>query len=96
MKTSRSGKSTLEIHPMGNYFQFLILEFQSGIKHHLSGKIKGKLSLSRYKKSKQQRAYMRATVRDYLIGDTRVIGEEFLRLNIWPAKISLKYRSGII
>ena len=78
---------------MGNYFQYLILEYQSGIKHHLSGKIKGKLSLSHYKKGKQQRAYMRETVRNYLIGDKRVIGEDFLKRNIWPAKISLKYRS---
>ena len=78
---------------MGNYFQYLILEFQSGIKHHLSRKIKGELSLSRYKRSKQQRAYMRETVRNYLIGDKRIIGEDFLKRNIWPAKISLKYRS---
>ena len=82
-----------ELHPMRAYFDYLILEFNSGIKTHLSGKIKGKMSLSRYSKSKELKKYLRETIENFLIGDIKILAENYMQRGIWPKKISLKYKS---
>ena len=81
------------VHPIRKYFEFLILEFNSGIKTHLSGKIKGKMTLSRYSKSKELKKYLRETIENFLIGDIKILAEYYLERGIWPKKISLKYKS---
>ena len=82
-----------EFHPMRAFFEYLILEFNSGIKTHLSGKIKGKMALSRYSKSKELKKYLRETIENFLIGDIKILAEYYLERGIWPKKISLKYKS---
>lgn len=82
-----------ELHPMRAYFDYLIMEFNSGIKTHLSGKIKGKMSLSRYSKSKELKKYLRETIENFLIGDIKILAENYLERGIWSKKISLKYKS---
>ena len=86
-------KQNAEIHPIHKYFEFLILEYNSGIGTHLSGKIKGKLSLSRYSKSKELKKYLRETIENFLIGDIKILAENYMQRGIWPKKISLKYKS---
>ena len=93
MQKKINTKQVAEIHPIHKYIEFLILEFNSGIKTHLSGKIKGKMSLSRYSKSKELKKYMHETIENFLIGDIRILAENYMQRGIWPKKISLKYNS---
>ena len=80
-------------NPIKKYMEFLTLEYLSGIREHLSDSLLLKNNISRITISKGLKSYVRKTVESFLIGDKRLLAEYYLKKNLWPKKISLKYKS---
>ena len=93
MKRLINNQQVLQIHPIRKYFEFLALEYTSGIRLHLSGSIKDKFSKSIFPKSKGAAIYFKETIKSFLIGELQILAQDYLERKLWPKKPSIKYNS---
>ena len=93
MKHSLNKEQLLKIHPISKYFEYLAAEYASGIKLHLSSHIKEKYTKSSISKTKGVKIYFEETVRSFLIGAPKILARDYLKRNLFPKNISIKYRS---
>ena len=93
MKQLISNQQVLQIHPLRKYFEYLALEYKSGIRLHLSGSVKDKFCNSKFSKSKAATLYFKETVNSFLICEQHLLAQDYLKRNLWPKRISLHYKS---
>ena len=86
-------KDMESFNPVRMYLNYLTAEYLSGIREHMSNSPPIKNNIAKITISKGLKSYVRKTVESFLIGDKRLLAEYYLRKDLWPKKISLKFKS---
>lgn len=86
-------KDMESFNPVRMYMNYLTAEYLSGIREHMSNSPPIKNNIAKITISKGLKSYVRKTVESFLIGDKRLLADYYLRKDLWPKKISLKFKS---